>query len=73
MKKKLLFFIIPIAAAIFIFNITSENKIKSTHALRIEVIGLVQASAGEVFCDATNPNVCTIGQGVGTGRLVTSM
>jgi len=73
--KKRLFFLLSIAAMAAMFvNLQVSHPMKSAKNFNVANIRILQASAGEMYCDATNTRDCKItanGQtGTGTGQLV---
>ena len=70
MKKKVLLFAGPLAAVVLLFNLQINSKSKAANGVALKNISTMQASAGEMICDASNQNVCTIGKATGTGRLI---
>lgn len=54
---------------LFIAGLNNEIECAKQGSLTVQNIGLLQASAGEMWCDAKNQKECTIGSSKATGYL----
>jgi hypothetical protein len=59
-----------LACGLIIFNISLSNSSEPNGDYSLKNIKVLQASAGEAKCDATNTTECKIGNAVGTGCLI---
>ena len=70
MKKLFYLLLLPTAVGLLFLNLNEGKTSTQTNSVSLQNVTVMQASAGELVCDATNQHVCTIGEAHGTGRLL---